>query len=1174
LNNKLTELNAVLQKAEIGSKEFVIAQKEIAQTQDKLNAALKGFSSNENSIQGLTSKLSELNAVLQKAEIGSKEFVAAQREIAQTQEQLNAALKGFQGNENSIQGLNNKLTELNAVLQKAEIGSKEFVIAQKEIAQTQDKLNAALKGFQGNEKSIEGLNNKLAEYNKALQKAEVGSKEFVAAQKGVAQTQREINTALKGFDGNETSIRGLRERLSELNQTLEKTAIGSKEFVATQRQIALTQKDVDKALGTASGIIGRLGQELKGFALQAGAVLSAGSALQFVGKQITELDSAGAAVRTLGINSNELKDKLFNLSIELDSNVSRVELLKASYDVASSGFTTTAQITDILKASSLGASGGFAELNDVTKAVTGVINAYGLTTADATGIVDGFVQTQADGVITVRQYAEQIGTVASVAAAAGIPISELNAAIATATLKGVPVAQSFTGIRQAISSILKPSEQAKDLAASLGISFDLAGLQARGFGGFLADVQAKGGGAADKLAILLGSVEAQAAVQPLLNDGLKSYNQLLDNQVSSAGAAAKAAELATDTIAGGIKKIENATSNLATTVGESLPEVANYLGTLAKIIELSAKFNKEVAPTINAGAQQNVAPLVSAITDAAKAFQAGTKDLFLYEKALGSVKLGYAGLITAVQGFILGNDGAKKASLDFQKQLIELTGLNKLFNTESAKQAEIVAKANQQKEIAKILAKDLLDKQTEQNRLSLIEIDNAIALQGAKDKLNKTQADGLISIRQADINLGQALVGLEESRYSIIQNRNNYELQEARERGASEAEIEGIKRQGEVIEAAALSSKYQALVEQQGLERQLLDLKQQQALVEANKEARKANTEYRKAEIEYDAARLANLNENSNLTQEALDKARETLEIKGIERQDANENLDILKQMQPIQDKIADASEEEQINRLLSTAAAKGLQLSAGDIFLKTKGAAGEFKTLGNSMKVPLGQQDAFTQLARDMGFAVRDTGKGYVEIGKDLNTTNKTAANDIKAYMSIVAKSTQAAKTQTGGLANNMSTAANAAERFYNALSSASGLPPARFTGGPVDAGQTYRVNDGPSGMSLGQEAFLSASGALSLINRPANSLWTPPSKGTVIPAAITSRLKESGALGGGAGVLRGVSDPAVAHLALAVGNLSQEVAELRRKAWNVSFTGRSDGSGLRLAKTTARMF
>jgi TP901 family phage tail tape measure protein len=1039
-----------------------------------------------------------------------------------------------------------------------------FAANDKLLERLRNQLKELSQGVGSNATSLGGLKAKLGELNQTLDKATIGSKEFVAAQKEIAKTQQEINTALKGFDGNEKSIRGLRERLSELNQTLEKTEIGSKEFVATQKQIALTQKDVDKALGTGSGIIGRLGQELKGFALQAGAVLSAGSALQFVGKQITELDSAGAAVRTLGINSNELKDKLFDLSIELDSNVSRVELLKASYDVASSGFTTTAQITDILRASSLGAAGGFAELNDVTKAVTGVINAYGLTTADATGIVDGFVQTQADGVITVREYAEQIGTVASIAAAAGIPISELNAAIATATLKGVPVAQTFTGIRQAITSILKPSEQAKDLAASLGISFDLAGLQARGFGGFLADIQAKGGGAADKLAILLGSVEAQTAVQPLLNDGLKSYNQLLDNQVRSAGAAAKAAELATDTIAGGIKKIQNATSTLATTIGESSTDVSNYLATLAKIIELSAKFNKEAAPTIGRAGLANAEPLTNAVTNAGKAFQAGTKDLYLYEKALGSIKLAYAGLITSVQGFILGNDGAKKASQDFQGQLIELLGLNKLFNTESAKQAEITAKANQQKEIAKVLAQNLLDTQKEQNRLGLIEIDNAITLQGVKDKLNKTQVDGLASFRQADINLGQALVSLEESRFSIIQNRNSYELQEAQKRGASERELDEIKRKGEVIEAAALSFKYQALVQQQGLERELLGLKQQQALVEANSEVRKANAEYKKAELEVTKA----INEKNI---EAENSARAALEIKDIDRQIAIENLGILQQIQPIQGKIAEASEEEARNRVLATAEAKGLQLSADGIFQKTKGTADQFKSLGDSLKVPLSQQGAFAQLARDVGLRVRDTGKGYYEIGQALGKGVGPAANDIKDYMSVAAKATQGAKSQASGLASNMDRAAGAADSFYRSLAAASGLPPARFTGGPVDAGQTYRVNDGPSGMSLGQEAFLSASGALSLINRPMNSLWTAPSRGTVIPAAMTSRLKESGALGGGAAVLRGGSDPAVAHLAVAVGNLSQEVAELRRKAWNVSVRG--DGSGLSVAKTLARM-
>jgi hypothetical protein len=147
-------------------------------------------------------------------------------------------------------------------------------------------------------------------------------------------------------------------------------------------------------------------------------------------------------------------------------------------------------------------------------------------------------------------------------------------------------------------------------------------------------------------------------------------------------------------------------------------------------------------------------------------------------------------------------------------------------------------------------------------------------------------------------------------------------------------------------------------------------------------------------------------------------------------------------------------------------------------------------------------------------------------------------------------------------------------ANRPYRSPAPAAGLAPARFAGGPVNAGQTYRINDGPSGASVDHEAFLSASRALSLINRPISSPWIPPSRGTAIPANITSSPKDSKAQqGGGAGVLRGGSDPAMAHLALAVGNLSQEVAELRQKAWNVSVGVRGDGSGLKLAQTMARM-
>lgn len=334
-------------------------------------------------------------------------------------------------------------------------------------------------------------------------------------------------------------------------------------------------------------------EALRGALAQLGVGLSFAGTLAFIGQQIKELDSASAAVRTLGVNSDELGQRLRALSVELGSSVSQIELTKAAYDVASSGFATAADATQVLKAAALGAQGGFAQLDDVVRAVTGVLNAYGLSADQATKIVDQFLQTQNDGVITVRQYAAEIGNIASIAAAGGVGLDQLNAAIATATLRGVPVAQTFTGLRQALSSIIKPSQQAAELAASLGLQFNVSALKSKGLAGVLADLQQKTGGSAEKIAVLLGSVEAQAAVQPLLNDKLAKYNELLDKNAKANGTAAEAAKINSSTISGGLAQIGNGFSNLATTLDKTLTPL--FAGFISGLNDILTKLNQVAA---------------------------------------------------------------------------------------------------------------------------------------------------------------------------------------------------------------------------------------------------------------------------------------------------------------------------------------------------------------------------------------------------------------------------------------------------------------------------------------------------------------------------------------------------------------------------------------------------
>lgn len=74
--------------------------------------------------------------------------------------------------------------------------------------------------------------------------------------------------------------------------------------------------------------------------------------------------------------------------------------------------------------------------------------------------------------------------------------------------------------------------------------------------------------------------------------------------------------------------------------------------------------------------------------------------------------------------------------------------------------------------------------------------------------------------------------------------------------------------------------------------------------------------------------------------------------------------------------------------------------------------------------------------------------------------------------------------------------------KRAYDEAKKLKGISSGKFTGGPVSGGQSYTVNE------FGKEAFLSASGRLSMINTPAWGKWTAPSSGTIIPAHLTKML------------------------------------------------------------------
>ena len=349
----------------------------------------------------------------------------------------------------------------------------------------------------------------------------------------------------------------------------------------------------------AAGGVKAFGNAVKGLAGLAG-VTSAVVAFSAAMNTIVNADFSKAKLKSLGVDANDLSQRLATVSKELGYQASQAELLGAAYDVASAGFTDAADAADVLKAASLGATGGFAELDAVANATTSVLNAYGASAKDAGKYVDQFIQTQNDGKIVVAEYADNIGKVASAAAGLKIPLAEVNAIIAQSTAAGVKAEVAFTGVKSALARLA--SGEASKVLEPLGVNINAATLASDGLIGTLEKIKASG---ADTGAVFkaLGT-EAAPALLPVLNN-LDKANELLENQKTSAGAAAAAQQLAANTLKGAWTAAIGALSNIVVQLlplfkplGQIIMLLAKALGTVAtnigNILRIAASFGAAV----------------------------------------------------------------------------------------------------------------------------------------------------------------------------------------------------------------------------------------------------------------------------------------------------------------------------------------------------------------------------------------------------------------------------------------------------------------------------------------------------------------------------------------------------------------------------------------------------
>lgn len=228
-----------------------------------------------------------------------------------------------------------------------------------------------------------------------------------------------------------------------------------------------------------------------------------------------------------------LSDKARQFSREMGG--SSTTQMEAFYQAISAGAQSVEEAANTIEQANKLAVGGATDVATAVGIMSGVINSYGREAISAAEVTDALFVGVRDGVTTVDQLAGSLGMVIPLAKSMGLSFDETVAAVAALTKNNLSTSVAVTSLNAALTAVSGPTSEARDLAASLGLEFNTAALQAKGFGEFMADVTAKTGGSVDAMRTLFGSVEGMKAALLFAGEAGGQFNQIMGDMAQKTG---------------------------------------------------------------------------------------------------------------------------------------------------------------------------------------------------------------------------------------------------------------------------------------------------------------------------------------------------------------------------------------------------------------------------------------------------------------------------------------------------------------------------------------------------------------------------------------------------------------------------------------------------------------
>ena len=421
----------------------------------------------------------------------------------------------------------------------------------------------------------------------------VGVNKLQKYQQGLVKTNKELKQLKKEIDKNVTATASQANKLTRLTAQRQMYNKKVKEGIANLKGNTAATKANSRSMAMSAKAMTALGLSVTG------AVMAFRRLTQFMISSIKEFAKFERGVKNVTTlmsadDTGFFRGDLFAGSIKLskDFGFALDDVNKAMFNAVSAGVKGGEAIDFLGEAAKL-AVAGVTNLKSTTLGLTTVLNAYGMSASEAGKVSDILFTTQKFGVTTVEELSKSLGVVVPFAAASGISIEELGAAIATTTRSGLDAAKTVTALRAAISQMQKPAAESRDLFLQYGIPIGAAEMKAVGFTETLRRLNKVYKESPEVIEQMFGNVRGLTAIFSLAGENADTFNMILNETEDEALRAAnglKAFEENMDSSQMGLDRLSTAWTAFKVALGDS-DTIDGITGSMARYLNVFSSEN-------------------------------------------------------------------------------------------------------------------------------------------------------------------------------------------------------------------------------------------------------------------------------------------------------------------------------------------------------------------------------------------------------------------------------------------------------------------------------------------------------------------------------------------------------------------------------------------------------